>query len=452
MAKVKFHILSQTELALDEDAKKGDIIDLTEEQNIDLSIVADKVQEIVATANEKAQAEWQKQQDVITKEKLATEKAQTEVKYKEDLAKRDAELAELKARLEGLSKTAEADLKVRLAEKEAEKQQALAAREQQITELKAAAEKQAVEKDAEKQRALAERERQVTELEGQLKIKDQEKTLAENAVKQKYQIQLQQANEQVEFYKDFKARQSTKEIGESLEQYALNEFNKIRMTAFPNAYFEKDNELSATNSKGDFIFRDYQDGTEFISIMFDMKNEADTTATKHKNTDFFKELNKDRREKGTEYAVLVSMLEADSDYYNTGIVQVYEYEKMYVIRPQFFIQFIGLLRNSALNAVGYQQELKAMQEQNIDVTNFEGELAKFKESFGVTAKNFNGNLEKLDKSLEDSIKKLSTARDELRKAMKNLGTAENKVEEVSVKRLTRNNPTMAAKFDELREG
>jgi hypothetical protein len=255
----------------------------------------------------------------------------------------------------------------------------------------------------------------------------------------------------VEFYRDFKARQSTKDIGESLEQYAMDEFNKIRMTAFPNAYFEKDNEVSkASGSKGDFIFRDSIDGTEFISIMFDMKNEADATVAKKPNSAFFKELDKDRQEKGTEYAVLVSMLEADSDYYNTGIVQVYEYEKMYVIRPQFFLQVIGILRNAALNSVGYKKDLEMMQEQNIDISNFEAELMAFKDNFGVTAKNFNGNLEKLDKNLDDSIKKLTTSRDELRKAMKNLGVAETKIDKVDIKKLTKNNPTMAQKFEALK--
>lgn len=291
----------------------------------------------------------------------------------------------------------------------------------------------------------------MSELTSQLQLKDQEKQLQLANIQSQYEAQLKTANEQVEFYKDFKARQSTKEIGESLEQYAMTEFNKIRPYAFPNAYFEKDNTLSETNSKGDFIFRDFQDGLEFISIMFDMKNEADTTASKHKNVDFFKELDKDRREKKTEYAVLVSMLEADSDYYNTGIVQVSEYDKMYVIRPQFFIQFIGVLRNAALNSVAYKQELEQVREQNVDITHFESDLTNFKTAFGKNyqsaSKNFKTAIDEIDKSIArmEAVKRsLTTSENQLR-------LANNKLEDVSVKKLTRGNPTMKAKFDEVGE-
>lgn len=451
MAKVKFHIQSQNELVLDQDAKIGDVIDLTEEQNIDTSVISANIQTMIEEQSKKDQAAWQKQQDMVAEERMKAALAKAQVAFEADLNKRAQEVEALQMKLDGLTESNEAALKTKLLEQEAAKQQAINDQQQEIAALKAQLKEQALEKDAEKQQAIAESAQQVTELKGQLQIKDQEKELAKKEVESKFALELEKANEQVEFYRDFKARQSTKDIGESLEQYAMDEFNKIRMTAFPNAYFEKDNEVSkASGSKGDFIFRDSIDGTEFISIMFDMKNEADATVAKKPNSAFFKELDKDRREKGTEYAVLVSMLEADSDYYNTGIVQVYEYEKMYVIRPQFFLQLIGILRNAALNSVGYKKDLEMMQEQNIDISNFEAELMAFKDNFGVTAKNFNGNLEKLDKNLDDSIKKLTTARDELRKAMKNLGVAETKIEKVDIKKLTKNNPTMAQKFADLK--
>lgn len=451
MAKVKFHIQSQNELVLDQDAKIGDVIDLTEEQNIDTSVISANIQTMIEEQSKKDQVAWQKQQDMVAEERMKAALAKAQVAFEADLNKRAQEVEALQMKLDGLTESNEAALKTKLLEQEAAKQQAINDQQQEIAALKAQLKEQALEKDAEKQQAIAESAQQVTELKGQLQIKDQEKELAKKEVESKFALELEKANEQVEFYRDFKARQSTKDIGESLEQYAMDEFNKIRMTAFPNAYFEKDNEVSkASGSKGDFIFRDSIDGTEFISIMFDMKNEADATVAKKPNSAFFKELDKDRREKGTEYAVLVSMLEADSDYYNTGIVQVYEYEKMYVIRPQFFLQLIGILRNAALNSVGYKKDLEMMQEQNIDISNFEAELMAFKDNFGVTAKNFNGNLEKLDKNLDDSIKKLTTARDELRKAMKNLGVAETKIEKVDIKKLTKNNPTMAQKFADLK--
>lgn len=450
MAKVKFHIQSQNELMLDQDAKEGDVIDLTEEQNIDTSVISSNIQAMVEEQSKKEQVEWQKQQDAVTKERLAAELAKAQVAFESDLNKRTQELELLKSKLTSAEKANESVVKTKLLEQEAAQQKVLNEQAQQIAALESKLQTQALEKDSEKQQALADSERKMTELQGQLQIKDQEKELVKKEVESKFAIELEKANEQVEFYRDFKARQSTKDIGESLEQYALNEFNKIRMDAYPKAYFEKDNEVSKeSGSKGDFIFRDYVDGMEYISIMFDMKNEADATAAKKPNSAFFKELDKDRREKGTEYAVLVSMLEADNDYYNTGIVQVYEYEKMYVVRPQFFIQLIGILRNAALNSIEYKRELETVKEQNIDISNFESELQMFKDNFGITAGRFNSNLEKLDKNLEDSIKKLETARDELRKAMKNLGTAENKIDKVDIKKLTKNNPTMAAKFEEL---
>ncbi|VTS23372.1 Serine/threonine-protein kinase MRCK beta [Streptococcus pseudoporcinus] len=275
--------------------------------------------------------------------------------------------------------------------------------------------------------------------------------LSLSSLKSDFQSQLKAANEQVEFYKNFKAQQSTKAIGESLELYAETEFNKVRSYAFPNAHFAKDNELSSRGSKGDYIYRELDaNGVEILSIMFEMKNEADTTKTKHKNSDFFKELDRDRREKNCEYAVLVTMLEADNDYYNTGIVDVsHEYEKMFVVRPQFFVQLIGLLRNAAMNALRYKQELALVKEQNIDITHFEEDLNSFKTAF---AKNYNSastNFKKAIEEIDKSIKRMEEVKRFLTTSENQLRLANNKLDDVSVKKLTRHNPTMADKFKEL---
>ncbi|WP_036611774.1 DUF2130 domain-containing protein [Oribacterium sp. P6A1] len=267
--------------------------------------------------------------------------------------------------------------------------------------------------------------------------------------KSQYEGELQQAQTQIDFYKDLKARMSTKMIGESLEVHCQTQFDQIRSTAFRNAYFEKDND-SRTGSKGDFIFRDYSDdGVEYLSIMFEMKNEMETTATKHKNEDFFKELDKDRKEKGCEYAVLVSMLESDNELYNQGIVDVsHKYEKMYVIRPQFFIPLISLLKNASLNALQYKQELLAVREQNLDITHFEEDLATFKTGFArnyeLASRKFKDAIDEIDKSIQH----LQKIKDALTSSENNLRLANNKADDLTIKKLTKNNPTMRARFEE----
>lgn len=273
-----------------------------------------------------------------------------------------------------------------------------------------------------------------------------------NSLVKSHEVEVNLLQETIETYKDFKARQSTKAIGESLEHFAETEFNKVRSIAFPNAYFAKDNEISKSGSKGDFIFRDYMDGIEFISIMFEMKNEADTTKSKHRNSDFYKELDKDRREKGCEYAVLVSMLEADNDYFNTGIVDVSAesgYEKMYVIRPQFFIQLIGILRNASLNTIEYKKQIQEIQNQNIDVSNFERDLDEFKNLFFKHYTNATDRFGDAIKAIDASIAQMEKIRDALTKSSTHLKRANDRLEDVSVKKLIRNNPTMQAKFAEL---
>ncbi len=307
---------------------------------------------------------------------------------------------------------------------------------------------QAVEK---KNDELSEKSSEIASLKGELKNKETESRLNEKSLIEQYEVELKHKDELIEYYKDFKARQSTKMIGESLEQHCLTQFNSIRMTAFPNAYFEKDND-ARTGSKGDFIFRECgEDGTEFISIMFEMKNEADTTATKHKNEDFLKELNKDRNEKDCEYAVLVSMLEADSELYNNGIVDVsYKYPKMYVIRPQFFIPIITLLRNAALNSLQYRQELQIMRNQQLDIVHFEENLDTFKEGF---ARNYRLASEKFLSAIDEinkTIKLLENVKKDLLSSENNLRLANNKADELSIKKLTKNAPAVKAMFDDLK--
>ena len=304
-----------------------------------------------------------------------------------------------------------------------------------------------------KEREISEKATRITELQGQLTSRETESQLREKSMREQFDAELRRKDEQIEYYKDFKARQSTKMVGESLEQHCLNQFNSIRMTAFPTAYFEKDND-ARTGSKGDFIFREAsEDGTEFISIMFEMKNEADMTATKHKNEDFFRELDKDRREKGCEYAVLVSLLEIDNDYYNGGIVDVsYRYEKMYVIRPQFFIPMITLLRNAALNSLKYQRELQIVRSQQVDILHFEENMNAFKDGFArnyrLASEKFHTAIDEIDKTI-DHLQKTKAA---LLSSENNLRLANNKAEDLSIKRLTKNAPTVRAMFDDLKAG
>lgn len=291
-----------------------------------------------------------------------------------------------------------------------------------------------------------EKDKNISSLKSQLELDSKEYALKEKNIKDVYENKLKDKDEMIAYYKDMKARQSTKMIGESLEVHCNNEFNTLR-PLFPNAYFEKDND-ARTGSKGDFIFRDYDDEkTEIVSIMFEMKNEADMTATKHKNEDFFKELDKDRKEKKCEYAVLVSLLEIDNDYYNMGIVDVsYRYPKMYVIRPQFFIPLITLIRGAALNALEYKKEMLVLQNQNIDISHFEENMNAFKSGF---AKNYRIASEKFSKAIEEidkTIDHLQKTKDALISSDRNLRLANNKAEELTIKRLTRNSETMAKLF------
>ncbi len=306
--------------------------------------------------------------------------------------------------------------------------------------------------EIEKEKALAEKDKQIAELTNKIETNEKENLLKELSLKEQYKIQLQFKEEEIARYKDFKARLSTKMVGESLEQHCELEFNKLRATGFQNAYFEKDNDAK-TGSKGDYIFREANpEGIEIVSIMFEMKNEMDTTSTKKKNEDFLKELDKDRREKNCEYAVLVSLLEPENELYNSGIVDMsHKFPKMYVIRPQFFIPIITLLRNAALNSLQYKQELAVIRSQNIDISNFEESMNDFKEKFArnyeIASKKFKTAIEEIDKTIDH----LQKTKEALLSSENNLRLANNKAEDLSIKRLTKNNPTMAAKFAELKK-
>ena len=300
---------------------------------------------------------------------------------------------------------------------------------------------------------ILELKQQIFELNSSLKTKDAETKVREQSLKEKYENMIDFQKEEIERLKDMKARQSTKMVGETLEQHCENEFNKLRATGFKNAYFEKDNEVSKSGSKGDYIYKETdENGTEIISIMFEMKNENETTATKHKNEDFLKELDKDRNEKNCEYAVLASLLEQDSELYNTGIIDVsHRFPKMYVIRPQFFIPMITLLRNAALNSMQYKNELVAIRNQDIDISNFEKDMNDWKESWANTMKNAGKKHLEAIEQINKAIKDLEKTRDALMMSDRHLSSAENKLENLTIKRLTKGNPTMAQKFEDAKK-
>ncbi|MGU7998881.1 DUF2130 domain-containing protein [Streptococcus suis] len=374
--------------------------------------------------------------------KLDKLSSQSQLEISSAISQKNQEILELTARLDKLSSQTELEIS-----------SAISKKDQEIQELKAQLGQIGLAKDLELQQAVAQVEKERDAAQNALAMQEQKQELALATTRQEYEVRLKAADEQVEFYKNFKAQQSTKAIGESLELYAEAEFNKVRQLAFPNAYFEKDNQVSERGSKGDYIYRELdENGVEIISIMFEMKNEADDTVKKHKNEDFFKELDKDRREKDCEYAVLVTMLEADNDYYNTGIVDVsHKYKKMYVVRPQFFIQLIGLLRNAALNSLKYKQELALVREQHIDITHFEEDLEIFKNAFAKNYQSASNNFQKAIDEIDKAIKRMEAVKAALTTSENQLRLANNKLDDVSVKKLTRNNPTMKAKFEALRE-
>ena len=370
-----------------------------------------------------------------------------EAHLREELTKqvteRDLEITNLKNEL----KTKEEQTQSKL---EQEYKDELNKKDLEISELKNKIKLQESKNELEIQKAITEKDKRISDLSSELVVKSKEFELKQNSIKDSYESKLKDKDEQIAYYRDFKAKQSTKMIGESLEQHCSIEFNRLR-PLFKNAYFDKDND-ARTGSKGDFIFRDYDDdGNEIVSIMFEMKNEADTTATKHKNEDFFKELDKDRKEKKCEYAVLVTLLEADNDYYNDGIVDVsHLYDKMYVIRPQFFIPLITLIRNLANKSLEYRKELELIKNQNIDITHFEENINAFKEGFGrnyrLASERFAKAIEEIDKTIDH----LQKTKEHLLKTDDNLRLANNKAEDLSIKKLAHNNPTVTKLFEDLK--
>ncbi|WNO07799.1 DUF2130 domain-containing protein [Teredinibacter sp. KSP-S5-2] len=375
----------------------------------------------------------------------------------EAAATKDAEIKELKAKLDAGEVSRQ--LAVAEALKAVEKERDILANELKNTKkdhqaVLALAEEKLNSKDVEQKLAIKEAITKVEierdELKNTIKQAELEKQLAENALRDKYETQIKDRDDAIERLRDMKARLSTKMVGETLEQHCETEFNRIRATAFPNAYFEKDNDAQ-TGSKGDYIFRDLDDtDTEIVSIMFEMKNQSDETATKKKNEDFLKQLDKDRTDKNCEYAVLVSLLEPDSDLYNSGIVDVsHRHQKTYIIRPQFFIPMITLLRNASQNSLKYKKELAIVKAQNIDITNFENELDTFKSGFArnyeLASKKFKTAIQEIDKTIDH----LQKTKDALLGSENNLRLANNKADDLTLKKLTKNNPTMAEKFAEL---
>lgn len=368
--------------------------------------------------------------------------------FKKDqtISAKDSEIARLKDKIEHFEERKKTEVEAAVSAKNME----IAAMQTTIEKGESAIRIAVLEEQQKSKEALLAKENEILSLKSQAELEKSQSALRESSLKEHYETELKMAKEQIEQYKDFKARMSTKMIGESLEVHCSTEYNTRLRTLLPAAYFEKDNDASG-GSKGDFIFRDYADGKEYVSIMFEMKNEMDTTATKHKNEDFLDKLDKDRRAKGCEYAVLVSLLEPESELYNSGIVDVsYKYEKMYIIRPQFFIPLITLLVQTSKKSIEIQRQLEVAKSQSIDVTNFEDNLNKFKEgfayNFNLASKKFKAAVEEIDKS----IAMLQKIKDNLLGSENNLRLANDKADALTIKKLTRGNPTMKAKFEQVR--
>lgn len=417
--------------------------------------------DIVSQVRNKEFAEDVHKQLEFAKKQFETEKAlakeQEKRLYDEERAQFEQKILSLELALKNADVKEEKNVQEALHQKEKEFSKLQA----ELDQLKQQLQFKEVELSQKFQEDLYEKERTILELKQAKELQQKEQEVQQTALKEKYELELRSKKDQFElelkakdeaiaFYKDFKAKQSTKMVGESLEQHCEIEFNRLRMTAFPRAEFGKDNDAK-TGSKGDYIYREYdENGIEILSIMFEMKNENDETATKKKNEHFFKELDKDRHEKQCEYAILVSLLEADNELYNTGIVDVsYQYPKMYVVRPQFFIPIIALLRNAALNSLQYKRELTLMRDQHIDITHFEEDLETFKKGFArnyeLASKKFQTAIDEIDKT----IKSLEKTKAALLSSENNLRLANNKAEDLTVKKLVKNNPTMKQRFEEL---
>lgn len=433
------------ELAKERDALRHELTQAAQAQQAARQMAQAELQAALQQTAATKETEIQALQAQLAQAKVTTDLAVAQARSQ--IEKERDELAQQMAQLRHERAMAEQQAQARW---EAEVQKVAAAKEALVQQLQAKLDNVTVSNQLALTQAVGQVAQERDALKNDLARAALEKELAEKSLKDKYETQLKDRDEAIERLRDMKAKLSTKMVGETLEQHCEIEFNRLRATAFPRAYFEKDNDAS-TGSKGDFIFRDSDEGgTEIVSIMFEMKNEADQTATKKRNEDFFKELDKDRNEKKCEYAVLVSLLEPDNELYNSGIVDVsHRYPKMYVIRPQFFIPMITLLRNAATNALQYKTELALVKAQNIDITNFEAQLDSFKEAFGknydLASRRFQTAIDEIDKSIDH----LQKTKDALLGADRNLRLANDKAQDVTIKKLTRNNPTMKAKFEQL---
>lgn len=445
--------------AVEERAKQ-----LEELNKSDLKVLASQAQVEKERIDAEHKAELEKvkaELEASKKEKESTLnllKANAETEKEKSISNYKAQLEQANTQLELIRKEKESALELLKEKANAEKEKSISEYksliEQLNSQIKASEQDKTIAiKDAETlaKEEMHKKEQEIVRLKNELDRAEAEKKLKEQSLKSEFAIQIKAKEEEIAFYKDMKAKLSTKMVGETLEQHCEVSFNQIRATAFPNAYFEKDNDISS-GTKGDYIFRDYEEEIEVTSIMFEMKNEMDTTQTKHKNEDFFKKLDKDRNEKGCEYAVLVSLLEPENEFYNTGIVDVsYRYPKMFVIRPQFFIPLISLLRNAALKAVEYKKQIAEYKQTNIDISNFENEMSDFKEGFDrnyrIASDKFKTAIDEIDKT----ITHLQKTKDALLSSENNLRLANNKAQDLTIKKLTKNSPTMAQAFKDLKE-
>lgn len=446
MKKLKVTAKDNNILVLQESGNAGDEIDLRE-----ISVDTTAIENSITAEKDKIYKD--KLEELQNRLKLEKENAVREIENQMRLLKQETEsAAKNKLQEQQLSfSTQIAELQNKLSNAETDKKlavsEAVSKGEAALNKIQMEMASSLSKKDMEMASSLSKKELEIQNLNNSLNTMKQQAQINENNLRQSFTDQLKAKDEQIDYYKDLKAKMSTKMIGETLEVHCKTSFEQFLRPMMPNAYFEKDNAVSRSGSKGDFIFRDKVDDIEYVSIMFEMKNEADETATKHKNEDFFKELDKDRNEKGCEYAVLVSLLESDSELYNSGIVDVsYKYPKMYVIRPQFFIPMITLLCNTSKASLEYKKELALTKSQNIDVTNFENQLNDFKERFGNNYRLASEKFKKAIEEIDTTINHLTKVKEALLGSENNLRLANEKAEDLTIKKLTKNNPTMAEKF------
>ncbi len=460
MKKLNVIVKDKNTLVLNEDGKVGDIVDLSMLNSIDSSNIESLIDETkdkyfkekLEAYKESSKRELELEKENAVKDlnnkisNLEIELKNEKNKYDESIKLKNLEYLNSLEKEKNLIKESN-ELKLK------EKEEEIRKLESKINEFNLKKELEIKEALETKNQELNKKDLDIEKLNSKIEEQKMNALLNEKRIKEEYDSKIKGKDEEIAFYKDLKVRQSTKMLGETLEQHCEISFNQIRMTAFPNAYFEKDNEVTE-GSKGDFIFREKtDDGIEFLSIMFEMKNEADLTSTKHKISDFFDKLDKDRKNKKCEYAIIVTTLEADNELYNNGIVDVsYKYPKMYVIRPQFFIPMITLLRNAALNNIQTLKELNIIKEENLDISNFEDSMNEFKEKFSKNYESAQTHFAKAIDEIDKSIAHLQKIKDELLTSQNQLRLANDKAQDLSIKKLTKNNPTMREKFNEIKNG